>query len=168
MRLLLDIGYPAPPERVFALLTDPSFQRLRAIRAGAAECRVELRHPEEPEVEVLLTVHRWIPTDRFSRRLQAATGPRLELTQQERWGPAEPDGSRTAGISARVHGFPAEVDGRAELRADGTGASSFRLDADLRLHLPVVGARIARVALPVIEEHLRAEAEVVRHRLSGA
>lgn len=158
MRLNETLTYRADPAPVFAMLCDKSWR----------ERVCELAHAESYDVAVetageaaTVTVRRVLPAE-VPDAVRKFLGSTIEVTQTERWGAPEPDGTRHAGIDVRIAGQPASMEGTSVLR--GTADSStMTVTGDVRVKIPIVGRKVepevakAIVAALRIEERAAAE-----------
>ncbi len=141
--------FPAPPERVFAMLTDEDFLRHAAVRMGSPDAKVAAS-ATRTAVEATIDT----PPE-----IKAFVGPRLSILLDVDWGAAAADGSRSGTFSMAVPGTPVTVAGTTGLVPTASG-SELVYDGELTVKVPLLGARIEREAAPAILEALDAQARV--------
>ncbi|WP_337062435.1 DUF2505 domain-containing protein [Kineococcus sp. G2] len=155
---------PGPPEAVFALLTDPGFLAERAVRSGAVE------HTEEVGTEGGATVvrsTRTVGTAGLPRVAAGYLGATAVVEQVERWGAADPDGSRDGSLELTVRGAPVRLEARARLRPAAEDGCEHELTGALSVDVPLFGASVEQAALPGLLDLVRAEVQLARERLAG-
>ena len=149
-RLHDERAFDASAEALFALLTDPEFQRERSRHLGTLEARCERR--DDPLVLVLDEVR--------------DTGWRPHLFESRhttRWDAA----TRTAEWELRQTGGPGDARASGTLRIVDAGPSRCRLVLDGRLEVRVrlLGPMIERLAVPAFRAERKMEAAFVAEAL---
>lgn len=155
MQLTNRQDFPAPPDTVFAMVTDESFLRHAAAEMGSPDARVassSTRTAIEATVEAPPEVRPFV-------------GQHLTIAQEVTWGDAAGDGSRPGTFSITVPGAPVTFAGTVELAPTASG-STVTYDDELTVRIPLLGARIEKEAAPAILEALDAQARVGRSWLT--
>jgi hypothetical protein len=160
MHFTAEHKFPAPPERVAALMVDPEF-----------EARVELPDLSPPTVvehdvtsaeHVLRLRYEYIgQLDAIARRLLG--NRQLVLVQAVRLDPGTGKGQLTLEAEAdpdRVHGAAT-----INLTADGASGSVRRLDGDFTVKVRLIGGSVERRLLPGILSRLDVEASALAERV---
>lgn len=151
MHLTSRQDFPAPPARVYAMLTDEAFLRHAAVEMGSPDARVAAS-ASRTAVEA---------TIESPPEVRAFVGATLAILLEVAWGDAEPDGSRSGTFSMTVPGTPVTVAGTTRLEPTASG-SVLAYDGELTVKVPLIGSRIEREAAPAIHEALDAQARVGR------
>lgn len=150
VRLHDERSFAAPARALFALWTDPAFQRARSRHLGTLEARCERR--EDPLILVLDEVRDtgWPPHLFESRHTQ-------------RWD-AE---SMTARWELRQTGGPGEAraEGTLAIVADGADRCRLVLDGTLSVRVRWLGPMIERLAVPAFRAERKKEAAFVAETL---
>ena len=160
MKLSERFEYPASPDQVFALVSDPTFREESCRHQGARDYDVAVTTEGDTTA---VTIERTMESDMpdFIKKL---TGDAVTVTQVEKWGPADASGSRTADVTVDVHGQPARMRGTSTIA--GTGATTvMTLDGDVKVAIPLIGKRIEPEVAKAISASLREEVEFGTTRL---
>ncbi len=158
MRMRHELSYDAPVEDVHAMLTDPEF---REKVCGALHT---LRHtvtvtPNGGSVSVVVDQTqraRHIPS--FAKKI---VGEEIRIVQTEDW-----TRSDRADLVVDIPGKPGRLDGDIALRAAG-GRTTEVVAGDIRVSLPLVGAKLEGLIGELLEAALRAEERVGHAWLAG-
>jgi C-terminal processing protease CtpA/Prc len=152
--------YPAAPDQVFALVSDPTFREESCRHQGARDYDVAVTVEGDRTV---ITIERTMESDMpdFIKKL---TGDSVTVTQIEKWGPADAAGTRTADVTVDIHGQPARMRGTSTISASGA-ATVMTLDGDVKVSLPLIGKRIEPEVAKAISASLREEVEFGTTRL---
>lgn len=163
MQLKAEIRYDADPAAVFAMLSDPAFQK----------AKLQATQPLSYEVDVavgdgggaLVTSSRTMPTDQVPDRVRSFVGPTMKITQVEEWGPPRADGSRQGTLRVEVSGAPVRLTGTLRLAPDGGGTLEV-VEGDLKAGIPLIGGKIERAAEPAVMAAIQVEERTGREWLS--
>lgn len=163
MRISERIEHPATPDRVYAMVTDPDYQRARCERSGALSHEVAL----EQEADTLTVVtRRQLPTTELPDAVRTLVGQHVNLVETTRWGPALADGTREGALLLDVEGTPVGLVGGVHLQGNADGTTTYTVDGDLDAHVPLLGGRIERSAAPMIGRALQIEQDLGRQWLA--
>lgn len=161
MRFAADIRYPASPDAVFDMLTDPSFRTAVCEATRALEHAVEVdRRGDDAVVRVVRVMPAQVPD--LVRRF---VGEQLEIVQRERWRAPAGD-RRVADLTLEITGTPASMRGTVTLAPDGDGTRQ-TVEGDVRVAVPFVGGRVEPEIARAIRLALDKEAEVGHRRLTA-
>ncbi len=153
MRFTAELRYQAAPREVSAMLADPRFQERKSTESGA------LRHEATVSGDgtgLVINSSRVLPAAKVPEAVRGLVGNHLTVTQEERWGPTEPDGSRHGTVEVRVSGFPVKLTGRLAL-VEVDGGSLETLDGTLTASVPLFGSKVERMAEQAVRAEIRAE-----------
>lgn len=151
--------WPAPADRVLAVLLDPAFREAVCREQGATTYDVTVSAPEPPST---VTVRLQLSMDRASSLARKAVGDSVRTEQQETW-----DSPTSAALRIVIPGKPGLLTGRISLTDNGDGTSTQRFDAQVTVDVPLVGGRLEPVVGTVLGSGLRREREVGLRWLSG-
>jgi hypothetical protein len=157
MRLQESIDYTAPPDVVYAMLTDPEFRAQVCERTHALDHAVSV---DETAAITTVTVWRSMAAD-LPGFVRSLVGDRLEVEQVERW-----DGMVRADLAVRVIGQPAALHGGIVLERVATGTRQM-VDGRVDVNVPFVGGRIATEIARAIRAALAVEADTGRAYLAA-
>ncbi len=158
-KLTHDLTYAAPVAAVAAMLADAGF------RAEVCEAQHVLRH----EVSVTgdpaagdgqVDVEQVQAADGIPSFAQKFVGDEISIVRRETW---------TSPTSAELHmsipGKPGEMTGTIRLRESG-GSTTETVDLDIRVRIPLVGAKIEGLVSDLLLKALRTEQRVGTDYLS--
>lgn len=153
MRITETITYAAPPETVYAMVTDEAFQQRKCVEAGAQ------RH--EAAVSTVgdgarVVTKRDLPADDLPDFAKSIVGSTLSVTETYEWGAASGDGSRRGTLTVEVAGAPVAMRSTVRLAASG-GGSEISIDGDLKASIPLFGGKVEKAAAPAVVDAIRSE-----------
>lgn len=131
--------FAAAPDKVFAMLTDKSFQ----------EQVCERSHSRSHDVIIdgnNVKTSRKLPAPDAARPF---TGETLTVVEDVTWADAGADGSRSAVVTLKVPGQPVSFNGRYQLAAGGPG-STLSLSGQLKVNVPLMGKKLEQAAAPAV------------------
>lgn len=154
MTIHASIDYAAGINDVFAMLTNPEFQRRKIEATGALNHHVEVTQGAEG---LRLFGRRTMPTERAPEAARKMLGESVLLTQIDTWADAAPGGaSRDGTLSVKIEGIPLTVTGTMRLEGDATRTTEV-IDAELSSRVPLVGGKIVDVARRLLLSAIKAE-----------
>lgn len=161
MQLHEQISYDADVPAVFAMLCDRQF------RADVCAALYALRHTVVINTDgqgAVVTIERVMPAD-VPPALKTVVGDHITIAQTEVWSAADPSGRRTADVTIRLPGRPARMSGMIVLRPqDGGCLQTF--SGDIRVSVPLVGAKIEAAIADAIRFAIAKEADLGRRHLA--
>jgi hypothetical protein len=162
MHFTTEHRFPAPPERVAALMVDPDFET--HVDLPDLSTPTVLEHDVKAAEHVLRLRYEYVgQLDGVARRLLG--NRQLALIQAVRLDPRTGNGRLTLEAEAdsdRVHGAAAIT-----LTTDGPRGSVRRLDGDFTVKVPLMGGSVERRLLPGILSRLDVEAAALVARLGA-
>lgn len=168
MDLHREMSYPAPLDRVVAMMIDPEFQRRRCESQHALDWTITV-HPENATAatpRVTMTTKRRLSTDQIPDFVRKFVGATIQLEEITTWLPGDAD-SRTAEIRLSVAGAPVTMTGRYTFSADGAGTKEVA-DGKVKASIPFLGGKVEEAVLPIILTGLGADEELGAAYLTGS
>ena len=153
MKLSETMTYAAPPETVYAMVTDPAFQERKCVEAGAQQ-HASAVSPVGGGDRVV--TKRDLPADDLPDFAKSMVGGTLSVTETYEWGAAAADGARTGTLTVEVAGAPVALRSAVRL-APTVGGSQITVDGDLKASIPLFGGKIEKAAAPAVIEAIRSE-----------
>lgn len=89
------------------------------------------------------------------------------VTQTDRWGPPQPDGSRVGRWDVDSPGVPAELGGQIRLEPTATGCRQV-VEGAVTVKIPLIGGKVESYLADMTHKLATREGEVVRDLLAGA
>ncbi len=155
MRITKTFEYPAPPQRVFAMLADPAFQAAKCEATHPLEHRESVT-PKGDQTEIV--TRRVVPTDGFPDFAKSMIGARIAVTETIIWSRASVDGSRSGTVTLGIGDAPIAMTGTVRLGPTPAG-TRFDVDGELTAKVPLFGGKIEQVAAPFVVDALDKEHE---------
>lgn len=157
MKLRHEASYAAGPDAVYAALTDEQFlvRKSEAIEATDITASVE-RTAEGAAVQLRRTVELHLPG--FAKKL---TGSHVTLVDEQRWRPAEVDGSRVASVSGTLGGHSGGLTGTVAITPAGPDASTVVVEGEVKVSVPIVGGRIEKLITGLVRDMLDSDQRVL-------
>lgn len=151
MKLTARHEFAAPCDTVFAMTVDPAFLAQASRDLGAPDADVTASPTADGGAVTRISVQ--LPTP---EPVVAFAGRTVTVGQEMTWGPAAPDGSRTARVFIKLAGLPATMDATARLAPTASG-SAIDYDGELTVAVPVLGSMLEKQAAPFVLETLDAQ-----------
>ena len=153
MKISETITYAAPPETVYAMVTDVAFQERKCVEAHA--------HRHEAAVSpagdgARVVTKRDLPADDLPDFARSIVGSTLSVTETYEWGAAAGDGSRRGTLTVEVAGAPVAMRSTVRLAASG-GGSEISIEGDLKASIPLFGGKVEKAAAPAVLDAIRSE-----------
>jgi hypothetical protein len=168
MDLHREMSYPAPLERVVAMMIDPEFQRTRCESQHALDWTItvdpEDATPATPRITV--TTRRKLPTDQIPEFVRKFVGAAIQLEEITTWLPGDAD-SRTAEVRLSVAGAPVTMTGRYVFTSEGAGTREVA-DGKVKASIPFLGGKVEEAVLPIILTGLGADEKLGAAYLNGS
>jgi hypothetical protein len=153
MRITETIDYAAPPDAVFAMITDEAFQERKCVEAGAMRHDVAVAQNGSG---ARVVTNRDLPTDDLPDFAKSLVGGRLAITETYDWGGAAADGARDGSLTVEVAGAPVALRARVRLVPAGSG-TAITIDGDLKASIPIFGGKVEKAAAPAVVDAIRSE-----------
>lgn len=151
MRFHHRLHYDAPPEAVHAMLADPRFREQVCDAQHMIERTVSVA--EYPQ-SMTVRVDQVRPADGIPSFAKRIVGDRIHITQNEEW-----SGPTHATLDVGIPGKPGHLKGSITLESEGEGTVE-TVEGDLKVHVPLVGAKLEALVAEVFEHALQAEQRV--------
>ncbi len=158
MRLQVRFDYPAPPEQVFATLTDPDYLTAKSKNAGDDDVTVLERGQtaEGFKMASRRTVALDVPA--FARKL---VNPKSVLTQTDVWADPAPDGTRTGAWTVDTKGVPVSMSGTMTLAPAPGGGTAGEISGEVTSSVPLVGGKLAAYVAKEAQADLEKEHDFI-------
>jgi hypothetical protein len=161
MPLRFEFAFPAGVEAVHAVLTDPEFLREYAYKTESRQVTVAADG-------ATTRVRRAMPTDGVPPFAKPFLGDEVPVQEVVTWRPVQADGSRSADLAVDAVGGSRQARLRGTLRLEPAGSGCHLLaDGDLRVKVPLVGAKLAPLVEQVLRAALQVQCELAAQRLAG-
>lgn len=138
--------YTAPPEKVFALLSDPKWLEARCLALGELSASVKAK---KAAGGVSLTMKRRVKRE-LPGLLSKVMSPESDLLFDEQWSAVE-DGARSGTLAMTAEGQPVKMTAQFELLPSGKG-SVYRITHKCKSSVPFIGGAVEKFALGQIEQ----------------
>jgi uncharacterized protein YndB with AHSA1/START domain len=144
--------FPAPPETVYSTLVDEAFltERLRSIGGKGATLLAHSR--TGPGVSFRL--RQGVDAARLPGAVRSILNGDLVVEREERW--TAEDFAALSKVT--ISGVPGEIRGRSRVAVQGTG-SALVVTAQVKINIPLIGAKLERLVADQVGKLLAAEAE---------
>lgn len=166
MNLQKVLRYAAEPDAVAALLADPEFVAEVCAASGAHEWTVDVTGEHDGAFSVVSSRH--LPVDELPEAARRLLGRTLRVRETDRWQAPDADGVRSGTIELDIPGAPVRARATMTLGAEGSGgaASVQVVSGQIHATVPLLGARVERVAQGPLLEALDQLEETARQRLA--
>lgn len=157
--------FPAPPSRVYALLTDRAFLEGRLADCGGVDPEIVTLDASDRSATV--TIRQAIPASVLPPMVATLMAGNPVTERTENW---RQDGDGyLADFSVNVKGAPASLKGTMTLApaGDGGAASTLTVQGNAAVPIPMFGGKIEEVIASQIGELLQMEGDYTRSRLAG-
>ncbi len=135
-RLEMRHSYPAPPERMRAVLTDPEFLRDKLREVGGPGAELVSRTEDSGQVTVVQ--RQAVPESMLPAMVRSFVPGDLSITRTEVW-----SGPTAGTIDVEVGGAPGSASGTIAVTPDGDGAL-VTICIEASVPVPLVGATIEK------------------------
>ena len=147
MKKTISMTYPADPQRVATMLSDPAYQQARIDRFGLEDASVDVAARGRGFVS---TIAGSVPLSRLPAAAKRFVRSAVSFSLAESWGEPADDGSRTGDLDVALRGAPVKVG--ATSRMEGAGDSTNVVyDVDLNVNVPLVGRSIEERAMGLVD-----------------
>jgi uncharacterized protein YndB with AHSA1/START domain len=156
-----DLFYDAPRERVYAMLTDPSFREEVCDAQHVLRRTVKVAPHEGDRDGADVEIERVQPITGVPAVARGFVGAEITIRQTETW-----SSPSRADLVLSIPGKPGEMRGTVTLEQDGDGTVE-TVDAEVQVTLPLVGGKLEKLIVDTVRNALDVEHEVGSRRLSG-
>lgn len=150
---------------LYEMACSKRFQEQKCIDAGALSYDVHITRTDDGAI---VKTRRKLPTAGFPSLLRRFVASGLSTTETVLWGPAAPDGSRSAALRVDIAGAPVKLRGTIRIQPDGPDAAAVLIDATFTAHVPYLGRRVEGFAAPIILRVIDAEEATSRAWPAGS
>jgi len=150
-RLTHEIEYDAPLARVVAMLADPGYRDEVCIAQGGTPSEITL---DGAGAGMTVVVDQVQPAEGIPAFAKKFVGDEINIVQAEDWTSPE-----KGNIHVTIPGKPGEMTGTALLTEDPDGTTE-TVNLTVKVHIPLVGAKIEGLIADLLLKALRAEHEV--------
>jgi hypothetical protein len=152
---------PHPTDIVYATMVDAEYLRARLQRLGGPGAAL-LEHQADP-AGARYRLRQGLDKSALPPLVQNVVPANLVLERTETIRPVGP-GRYEGTVDVHVPGAPVTAAGRMQLH-EGAGGSEFTLQADVTVHLPLIGGRIEEIVVEQVRKLMAAETEFTREWL---
>ncbi len=148
MRFTHEMDYPADPQVVFAMLTDPAF------REAVCDHQQVLRYDvsvSRTETDVTIDVDQVQPATGIPSFAAKFVGEEIEVEQRERW-----TSETTADLHISIPGKPGQMSGAIILTPTATGTRE-TIDGEIKVSIPFIGSKLEALVGDIFRLGLDAE-----------
>ncbi|PHP53802.1 DUF2505 domain-containing protein [Actinomyces ruminis] len=145
MKKSVTITYPAGPDRVAAMLADPTYQRGRIERFQLGDARVDVATRGRGFVAIISGS---VPPGRLPAAAARFVRSAVSFGLTESWGEPAADGSRAGSLDVTVKGAPVKAGATMSMRPGADGDSTqVTIDLELSVSVPLVGRSVEEKVL---------------------
>ncbi len=153
--------FPAGPDRVWAMLSDPEYVRTKGLRSGSSEVDAQVTEGSD---DIVIISRRRMPA-KIPSYAKKFVGEEIVLTETQTWAPVAADGTRRAEFVADFNGQPMSYSGTVELTGSGD-STVITTRGTVKASVPFVGGKIEGMAREWTQKYLRKEEEVAAEWLA--
>ncbi|CAN5166175.1 hypothetical protein BH18ACT9_BH18ACT9_06820 [soil metagenome] len=164
MKYSYQLNYAAAPDEVYAMLSDPAFREKVCAAGGATRHDVAVTSTGD---QLTVVVDQTQPATGIPSFAQKLVGDEINVVQTERWSRAG-----TAALDVAIPGKPVHLKGTITLTGTvtggGNGGTVQSVQGDLKVNIPMLGAKLERPIADVLTTALRNEERIGRVWLAAA
>jgi hypothetical protein len=149
MDIATRLDFAADPAAVFAMMLNKSYLEEVCVASESISYDVSV-------VGNTTTTSRTLPAPESAARF---TGSQLTVKEENAWGEAAANGSRTAGITLSVLGQPVTLRGQLQLSPGGRG-TVVALTGELKVAIPLLGRKLEQASAPAVMAGFRTQQQV--------
>jgi hypothetical protein len=143
MELQTEYRFEADTDAVFAMFTDPEYQRQKQVDAGHSDVEILECGPAQDGTTVRIVSRRTVAVD-VPGVLKRVLSPTNTVTQTDEWSP-EQEGARAGVWHVDIKGIPIRLSGTMLLEAD-EGGSVETIAGTVKASVPLVGGKLEKLA----------------------
>ncbi len=165
MDVRTEYQFATDPDAVFAMFTDPEYQRQKLLDAGHQDVDVlECGLADDGKTTRIVT-RRKVTVD-VPGALKRVLSPTNTVIQTDAWDPAK-GGARTGTWKVEIKGIPVHLSGTMRLQA-AKGGSTEVIQGTLKASVPLVGGKIEKLAYSNFLEQTAQEQEFADRWIAGS
>lgn len=139
MKFRHELSYDAPPERVYAMLSDPEFRRRACEAMDVISADVRLEPAADGEDGFDLVIDQLQDTQDLPSFARTFAGESTQAVQQEVWR------GRTEGtLRIEAPGKPTSATGTIRLEPSGGGTTEV-VELEIKVRVPLIGGRLEKL-----------------------
>lgn len=162
--LTVTMSYPAPVDRVLAMLTDPDYVHRKASALQGSEIVTEVTTDADGNTKVVCG--RSIPAD-VPAAAKPFVGDHINVTETHVWAPAAGAAGRDGKVDVAFAGAPVSVKGT--IKAAGTGdGTTVTYAVTVSAGVPFIGAKLEELVADQLEDAISYEESLGRDWLANA
>jgi hypothetical protein len=158
MHFRKELLFNGSPEQVYAVLSDESFRRKVAERAGSTQTDITTEQTPEGLVATICSRQ---PAPDLPGPMAGLLGSELRVDQKETW-----ISNDQAELEVTIHGKPGHIKGMVWLEPRG-GQTAQILDAEVHARIPLIGGKVEKVICRVLGSIQKLQCEVANEILAG-
>lgn len=158
-QLVQRLTYPAPLDRVAAMLADPAFREDVCRRQRATSYDVSVTGTPGDPMRVRVEMEQ--PTDQVPSFARKIVGGSTTIVQTESWESVD-----RAELHVTIPGKPGEMAGSSVLEESG-GTTTQTVTLDITVRIPLVGGKVEDLIAKLLGSALRAEERTGRDYLAA-
>ena len=139
MEISTSLDFAAPPDRVYAMMTDQGYLEEVCVASESISYDVTVSDSSTHS-------SRTLPAPDSAARF---TGSQLTVIEDIVWGAASADGSRVGDLTMTILGQPVKLKGKLQLAPGGRG-TVVALNGELKVAIPVLGKKLEESAAPAV------------------
>ena len=151
-------------EEVYRIFTDVAFQEAKCLATTDDANHFSVDVAGGPAGERVRT-ERHLKSHGLPDVARSFVGEHLTIVEVQDWSAPAADGSRQSAVDMHVKGAPLTLKGTMRLEPSGSGTVKV-LDAELKAHVPFIGAKIERAAAEPINAAIEIETGLMRDWLA--
>jgi Protein of unknown function (DUF2505) len=153
--------FPAPPERVWSMLTDTEYIETKALRSGSIEVKAEV---DAGDGETKIISRRRLPA-KLPSFMKKVVGDEIVINEAQLWGDASGEGARKGTFVVDFGGQPMAFKGSVSLKPN-EGGTEVVTEGQLKASVRFVGSKVEAVAQEWMIKYLQKEEEVAAEWLA--
>jgi hypothetical protein len=147
-RLVHEMTYDAPADKVAAMLRDPKFREAVCDAQTATKKSVSIT---ENGGGMEVTIDQWLPTEGVPAFATKIVGETTNVVQTEQWSDAF-----HGDITVAIPGKPGEMKGTATI-TETDGVTTEVVDLEIKVKIPVIGGKLEGLIAGILKSALKAE-----------
>jgi uncharacterized protein YndB with AHSA1/START domain len=158
MRIRHQLSYDAPPEAVYAMLSDPAFRQRVCAAMDTVSHAVAIDETDAGMSVRIDMVQRTHGVPGFAKKI---VGDETRIVQSEQW-----EDTRGADLELEIPGKPGHIRGRLALTGNASGTVE-TFEGEARINIPLVGGKLEGLIEKLFIEGMDTEQGVGTAWLAG-